>query len=54
MSMQCRVCGEPVQVMGEPFTGQAVHAGTGSEAGPDGHLAAPIDLSPEPADWAVL
>lgn len=41
--MRCRICDEPVTVAGDPYIGKAVHKATGQEAGPDGHLAAPID-----------
>jgi hypothetical protein len=39
----CRRCHEPVRVQGDPRWGRAVHSLTNREAGPDGHLAAPID-----------
>jgi hypothetical protein len=37
----CRKCREPVRVQG----GKAVHSPTNREAGPDGHVAAPIEAS---------
>ncbi len=45
-----RVCGEPVTVTADPAIGhhlrKAVHAVTGLEDRPDGHLAAPIGMNP--------
>jgi hypothetical protein len=38
----CRHCALPARVEGEPELGRAVHAGTGQELGPDGHLCAPV------------
>lgn len=53
MSIICRQCGDDVTITGPgPFTGgsvdsrdlaPAIHAGTGREAGEDGHAVAPID-----------
>ena len=49
-SLWCRYCDEPVMLLGQPGTDslfpslrKAVHAATGSETGPDGHVAAPMD-----------
>ena len=45
----CRWCGERVEYdggEGDPAMRKAVHAGTGREKGPDGHLAAPQDFEP--------
>jgi hypothetical protein len=41
----CRVCRRRVTVSGEENMGKAVHD-DGRELGPDGHLAAPIELVP--------
>lgn len=38
----CRACGQPARVEGDAELGRAVHARTGQETGPDGHLCAPI------------
>jgi anti-sigma regulatory factor (Ser/Thr protein kinase) len=45
-----RVCRTAVEVHGEPFTGRAVHAGTGREQGEDGNLAVPFDPVPSRED----
>lgn len=46
----CRRCGQPVELIGaeavEEGYRRAVHAATGREAGPDTHLAAPVDHEP--------
>lgn len=46
-SRWCRHCGERVTLLGQPGTDpslrMAVHAATGGETGPDGHVAAPTD-----------
>jgi hypothetical protein len=42
----CRKCEQPVTVTGDPWIGKAVHTTTDAETGPDGHLAAPINLDP--------
>jgi hypothetical protein len=54
MSRWCRVCGEPVTLLGaaayqSPELSKAVHEATSRETGPDGHLAAPIDVNPAQA-----
>jgi hypothetical protein len=41
----CRRCFQRVAVEGDPEWGRAVHAATGSELGPDGHLVAPVDAA---------
>lgn len=41
----CRRCAERVTVTRDPELGRAVHASTGEERGPDGHIAASIDAA---------
>jgi hypothetical protein len=43
---ECRRCNQPITVDGDdPEFGKASHTATGSELGPDGHLAAPIAVT---------
>jgi hypothetical protein len=61
--LRCKQCGQPVELTGgdglpDEFR-EALHAVTGSEAGPDGHLAAPIAVATaiDPftsKEWRVL
>lgn len=56
MAARRRWCGQPVTVGSSPlgsWMSKAVHTGTGEELGPDGDLAAPIDLDPVPPDEVV-
>jgi hypothetical protein len=50
-TLWCRRCGESVRLDGSPLVPEqmrkAVHAATGSETGPDGHVAAPTDQPAE-------
>jgi hypothetical protein len=41
----CRKCGEPVTIQGDPQRGGAARRVTSQEAGPGGHVAAPIDAA---------
>lgn len=38
----CRACGAAARIEGDAEMGRAVHAVTGEELGPDGHLCAPV------------
>lgn len=50
VSLWCRTCDERVILYMAPglpaHLARAVHAATGDELGPDGHLAAPVSTSP--------